>query len=122
MSISYNIDGRPVVRISRRLYALMLFNLICAMIVLTSWTAIALYVVEPLEWATWMAVSRGYEIGDVFRYPFAVLWLWPLAGAGGAWFAMKSEKKALAYTCALLPLTILAMIIAWYYLTPINWH
>lgn len=122
MLISYYEDGSVHNPPTRRLQLVMLANCLFAGLVLSSWTLISLFVVGPLEWATWMPVSRGNSIEEAIRYPFCILWLWPLLGVAGAWLANKSGKVGLAYICAALPLVIMSLIFGWFYLVPIDWQ
>lgn len=123
MSISYHSDGTPVIRSrSGRLLALMAFNATFAGIMLTAWTAVALFVAEPLSWATWMPVYQTVNMEQVIRYPFVVLWLWPLMGIAGGWLAVRCGRPAIAYACVALPMVVLALVFGWYYLTPADWR
>ncbi len=97
---------------------LMLVNAVIAMTVLFAWTAISLYIVEPIAWATWMPVRRGTSLEELFEYPFMLLWLMPLAGVAGAWLALKSGRRTFALTCLALPVALLALIFGWYYGAP----
>jgi hypothetical protein len=97
---------------------LMVANAVVAMTVLFAWTAVSLYIVEPIAWATWMPVRRGTTFEDLFDYPFVMLWFMPAAGIVGAWLAQKFGHRALALTCVVLPLTLLGLIFGWFYLAP----
>jgi hypothetical protein len=97
---------------------LMLAYAVVAMTVLFAWTAISLYLVEPIAWATWMPVRRGTSFEDLFEYPFVMLWLMPTAGIAGAWISLKLGRRALAITCVTLPIALLALIIGWYNFAP----
>lgn len=97
---------------------LMLANAVVAMTVLFAWTAVSLYIVEPIAWATWMPVRRGTTFEDLFEYPFVMLWFMPAAGIFGAWLALKIGRRALAISCVTLPLGLLGLIFGWYYLAP----
>lgn len=123
MSISYYSDGTTVVRPrSRRLLVMMAFNAVFAIVMLTAWTAVALFVAEPLSWATWMPVYQTVSVDQVLRYPFVVLWLWPLMGIAGGWLATKCGRPAIALACVALPMVVLAIVFGWYYLTPPDWR
>jgi hypothetical protein len=97
---------------------LMLVNAVIAMTVLFAWTAISLYIVEPIAWATWMPVRRGTSFEELFEYPFVLLWLMPLAGIAGAWLGLKFGRRTFAMTCAILPVLLLALIFGWFYGAP----
>jgi hypothetical protein len=97
----------------------MLVNAVVAMTVLFAWTAVSLYIVEPIAWATWMPVRRGSTFEDLFEYPFVLLWPGPALGIAGAWMALKFGKRALALTCVGLPLGLMCLIVAWYYMAPV---
>ena len=97
---------------------LMLVNVIVAMTVLFAWTAISLYIVEPIAWATWMPVRRGTSFEELFEYPFVMLWLMPLAGNAGAWLGLKFGRRNFALACLILPVALLGLIFGWYYGAP----
>ena len=97
---------------------LMLVNAVIAMTVLFAWTAISLYIVEPIAWATWMPVRRGTSFEELFEYPFVLLWLMPLAGVAGAWLGLKFGRRAMALTILILPVALLGLIFGWYYGAP----
>ena len=119
MTISYYGDeARAPIQPSGTMTFLMLANAVVAMTVLFAWTAISLYIVEPIAWATWMPVRRGTTFEDLFEYPFVMLWFMPAAGIAGAWLALKLGRRALAITCVMLPLMLLGLIFGWYYLAP----
>ncbi len=119
MTISYYDDeARAPITPSGTMTVLMLANAVIAMTVLFAWTAISLYLVEPIAWATWMPVRRGTSFEDLFEYPFVMLWLMPAAGIAGAWISLKLGRRALAITCVTLPIALLALIIGWYNFAP----
>jgi hypothetical protein len=97
---------------------LMLVNAVIAMTVLFAWTAISLYIVEPIAWATWMPVRRGTSFEELFEYPFMLLWLMPLAGVAGAWVGLKFGRRTFALTCLILPVALLGLIFGWFYGAP----
>lgn len=119
MTISYYGDeARAPVPASGPMTFLMLTNAVVAITVLFAWTAVSLYIVEPIAWATWMPVRRGTTFDDLFEYPFVLLWLGPALGIAGAWMSLKFGKRALALTCVSLPLGMMCLILGWYYLAP----
>ncbi len=119
MTISYYGDeARAPIPASGVMTTLMLANAVVAMTVLFAWTAVSLYIVEPIAWATWMPVRRGTTFEDLFEYPFVLLWLMPAAGIVGAWMSLKLGRRALAITCVVLPLALLSLIFGWYHLAP----
>ncbi|HWV79976.1 MAG TPA: hypothetical protein VNZ50_00975 [Hyphomicrobiaceae bacterium] len=119
MTISYYGDeSRAPITPSGTMTFLMLANAVVAMTVLFAWTAVSLYIVEPIAWATWMPVRRGTTFEDLFEYPFVMLWFMPAAGIFGAWLALKIGRRALAISCVTLPLGLLGLIFGWYYLAP----
>lgn len=123
MSISYSSDGRHVSRHkSRTLMSLIAINAAFAFVMLFAWKIASLFVIEPLTWATWMPVYRGSGLEDVVRYPFVLLWLWPIMGAAGAWFSANLGKQPVAFAFASLPIVILSLVFGWYYLTPPDWR
>jgi hypothetical protein len=114
----YGDEAHAPTQPSRILIFLMVANAVVAMTVLFAWTAVSLYIVEPIAWATWMPVRRGTTFEDLFDYPFVMLWFMPAAGIVGAWLAQKFGHRALALTCVVLPLTLLSLIFGWFYLAP----
>ena len=119
MTISYYDDGpRAPIPVSGFMTFLMLTNAVIAMTVLFAWTAISLYIVEPVLWATWMPVRRGTSFENLFEYPFMLLWFMPAGGAACAWLALKAGRWGLALTGVLMPLVILSLIFGWYHLAP----
>jgi len=123
MLINYYEDGAAApVRDSRLLLMLMSANGLLTTAIVFAWTYVALVIEEPLEWATWMPVSRGDGISGLLVYPFLLLWGLPLLGAFGAWLSMQGGRKALAYAFVSVPLVMLAMVLGWYYLAPGDWH
>ncbi len=122
MTISYyGGEARAPIPASGFMTSLMLANAVVAMTVLFAWTAVSLYIVEPVAWATWMPVRRGTTFEDLFEYPFVLLWLMPAAGIAGAWASLKFGRRALALTCVALPLALLSFIFGWYHLAPPNY-
>ncbi len=119
MTISYYGDeARAPIQPSGVMTFLMLANAVVAMTVLFAWTAVSLYIVEPIAWATWMPVRRGTTFEDLFEYPFVMLWLMPAVGIGGAWFALKLGRRFLALSSVMLPIALLALIFGWYHFAP----
>ncbi len=124
MSISYANDEAPVIykRTPLTLVGLMVANATFSFVILFSWRLVELFVSEPLSWATWVPVYRGSSYEDIFRYPFVVLWLWPLIGIFGAWISLKTARFPLAFAFASTPVAVLALVFGWFYLTPQGWH
>lgn len=123
MLINYYEDGGEApARTPRCMIALMTANALFAGAIVFAWTYVALFVAEPMSWATWMPVSRGYGLLGVFDYPFIMLWGMPLMGVFGAWISMQSRHKTLAFAFVGVPLVMLALVMGWFYLTPADWH
>jgi hypothetical protein len=123
VTISYYDAGlRAPIRPTAFMTFLMLVNTVIAMTVLFAWTAISLYIVEPIAWATWMPVRRGTTFEELFEYPFVVLWLMPMSGVAGAWVALKAGRRSLALTCLILPVAFLGLIFGWFYGAPENYR
>ena len=122
MSISYDLDGNGAPKAwSKTLLVLMGINGIFALAMLCAWTFLSLFVAEPLSWATWMRVTRGYGMMEIFDYPFVLLWLLPGAGMATAWVASQTRKWAMAYAALSLPIVILGFVFGWFYLAPPDW-
>ena len=118
------IDSAPEpVRIKRhRLQTMLqLINLGFVVVIISAWTFVALFVTEPIGWATWAPLSRGWRPG-MLEYPFTLLWGLPVAGVAAAWLAQKNNFKALSYALLTFPILILGLIFGWYYLAPVEWH
>lgn len=123
MLINYYEDGAAApVRTSRLLLTLMMVNSLFSTAIVFAWTYIALVLAEPLEWATWMPVSRGYGLSGLLEYPFVTLWVLPLFGIFGAWMSMQAGRRVLAYAFVGVPLVMLALVMGWYHLVPSDWH
>lgn len=123
MLISYYEDGSDAPKKTSFLMgALMVTNGLFATGILFAWTYLSLFVAEPLAWATWMPISRGYGIMGLVEYPFIMLWLMPLIGIFGGWVSLKGGHKAGAYAFVAVPVAMLLLILGWYYLTPSDWH
>ena len=123
MLINYYEDGSAApVRTSRIMVTLMALNGIFSSAILFAWTYIALFVAEPLSWATWMPISRGYGFTGVLDYPFVMLWVMPLIGVFGAWVSLQGGRKPLAYTFVAVPLVMLGLVMGWFHLAPPDWH
>ncbi|MGE0769332.1 MAG: hypothetical protein AB7L90_23065 [Hyphomicrobiaceae bacterium] len=123
MLINYYEDGGVApVRTSRLVVTLMMINALFSIAIVFAWTYVALILSEPIAWATWMPVSRGFGLAGVLEYPFVMLWSLPLLGVLGAWLSMQAGRKTLAYAFVGVPLVMLALVMGWYYLTPGDWH
>jgi len=97
-------------------------NGLVAGVILFAWTYVALFVAEPLSWAVWRPVQRGYGLTGVLEYPFIMFWLLPLVGIFGAWVSLKSGNKTIAYAFVAVPLAMLMLVMGWFYLAPTDWH
>lgn len=123
MLISYYEDGKVAPKqASRGLGAMVLLNASLSLGILFAWTYLSMFVAEPVAWATWMPVSRGYGFNGIFDYPFVMLWMMPLIGICGTWLSLKSTRLTLAYAFALVPLAMLFLIVGWFYLAPPDWR
>jgi hypothetical protein len=104
---------------TRVLLALLIVNATFAAATVFWWTVLSVFVAEPIEWATWQGISSRPDLTD---YPFVLLWLLPTAGVVAAWMAWRANNVRLACRMAMFPIVLLGLIIAWYYLTPPDWH
>lgn len=107
-------DTRPIT-------ALMVINAIFASTVLTAWTVIAVFVAEPISWATWAPLSPGSQ-PDLFDYPFVLLWGLPLSGIFVSWVANKFYSRTIAYLGSLSPILVLSLVICYFYFVPVQYH
>jgi hypothetical protein len=108
--------NRALVRI------LSLANLAFASLVLLSWTAISMFVTEPIEWATWRGFQSVKTWEGVFAYPYVMLWAVPLGAVFGSWVAEKMKKWKLAAGFVLVPVIYFGLTIAMYYIVPGGAH
>ncbi len=123
MLITYYQDGSRATRQFAPILSLFLtLNSLFSFCILFAWTYISYIVSEPLSWATWMPINRGYGLLGVLEYPFVLLWLFPLIGVAGAWTAVKARKTTLAYSFAAIPVVTLLLIFGWYYMAPPDWR
>lgn len=123
MLITYYEDGTAVPKRASMLMALLMgANALFAAGIVFAWTYLALFVAEPLAWATWMPINRGYGLLGLVEYPFMMLWIMPLIGVCGAWVCLKSGQKTFAYAFVGVPLVMLALVLGWFYLTPAGWR
>ncbi|MEL6372810.1 MAG: hypothetical protein AAFR04_02455 [Pseudomonadota bacterium] len=108
-------------RDDRPLLVLIIANCIFAGLVLFAWTAIALFVAEPISWATWAPLSSGSR-PELFEYPFVMLWLMPLGGATAAWMTKSIQGVRWAYLSAIVPILLLSITFGYYYMVPQQFH
>jgi hypothetical protein len=104
---------------SRFLLGLVMIDGVFAMLALLWWHLMSVFLAEPMRWATWAAVPPKPAMLD---YPFLLLWLLPSAGICAAWFAKKARHERLACWFAVFPILYLGILVAWFYLTPLEWH
>jgi len=110
-------EGRR--RSDRLVYVPMAINLIFACTCFLWWGTMAVFVAEPLSWATWAPVSAA---PDVFEFPFVLMWGLPLAATCLAWLAQKIDTERTAFGFASFPIILIGTMIGWYYLAPKAWH
>lgn len=123
MLISYDMDGKSARRRwSKPMLLLAGINSLVAVTMLAGWTFVSLFIAEPIEWATWMRVSRGSNFMDAFDYPFVLLWALPAGGITLAWIGTQSSKRGMAYASLTMPMVILGFMVGWFYLTPETWR
>ena len=123
MLITYYEDGRTIARrVPWPMLSLMIGNAFFASGIVFAWTYLALFVAEPLAWATWMPITRGYGLVGLLEYPFVTLWLLPLIGIFGSWLSLKGGHNVMAYAFVGVPLIMLCLVLGWFYLTPSEWH
>jgi hypothetical protein len=123
MATSYNSPNFNARPLPRRVRLLMLLNAAFGAAVLSAWTYVAVFLAEPIAWATWIRVYKsGNLLIDFFEYPFFMLWAVPLGAICGAWVAVKARMNQLAFSCALFPLLGLSLVVTWYHLAPPEWR
>lgn len=93
-------------------------NLLFAAACIFLWAVLAVFVEDPMRWATSYGIGSRPELLD---YPFVLLWLMPVGGACAAWVAQKANRMALAYVLVCYPLAFFGLVVGWYYLAPPSW-
>ena len=106
---------------ARPLLCLMAVSACFSASVLFAWTIISVFVAEPISWATWAPLRIGSQPG-LLDYPFILLWGLPLAGVFFAWIAKNVYQPKWAYFAVTTPMLILAMVFAYFYLVPLQYH
>lgn len=99
-----------------------MLNALLSLGILFAWTYVSMFVAEPLAWATWMPINRGYGFNGIFDYPFLMLWLLPIVGICGAWVGLKSGRQVLSYAFVGIPPVMLFLVTGWFYLAPPDWR
>ena len=123
MSITYISNGVRARPLPRGVRLLLILNVIFSAAVLSAWTYVAMFLAEPIAWATWIRVYRsGNILYDFFEYPFVMLWALPMGAICSAWMAVKADRDRLAFSCALFPVLGLSLVVAWYHLAPPEWR
>lgn len=92
---------------------LILCNLAFAGTTVFAWAIVALFVAEPISWATWSSLGTHSRPG-LFEYPFVLLWMLPIIGASIAWLSDRFKLKRLSRLSAIFPLSLIGLAIAWY--------
>lgn len=123
MLISYYEDGAVAPKRTSPFLALLIgLNGLFSGGIVFAWTYLALFVAEPLAWATWMPITRGQGVTGLIDYPFVMLWVMPLLGIFGTWISLKGGNKPVAYAFVGVPLVMLLLVLGWFHLTPSDWH
>jgi hypothetical protein len=123
MAISYISEAAHLSERQRRLLNLCgIVNASFAVVVLLAWSSVQLYLIEPIEWATWRPITRSQDLMSLGEYPFVILWLLPLLGMFGGFIFGAAGKSKQAYFCATTPIILIAGILCWYYFLPQDWH
>ena len=122
MAISYHVNGKAAGQLPRPMRVIIMINATFAAAMLSAWTYVAVYVSQPIAWATWFTVYRTGEILDIFDYPFILLWGLPFGAILAAWLAERLSMRGLAYTCVTIPVLMHGTIFAWFYLAPPEWR
>jgi hypothetical protein len=112
-------DNKRRRRNSRFLALLFAINGLFVAGVLLWWHGLAIYMSEPVRWATWQAMGPRPSILD---YPFFLLWTLPAGAVLCSWFAKKFGNMRMACGVAFFPVFYLGLILGWFYLAPSEWH
>ncbi|MEZ5850954.1 MAG: hypothetical protein R3D68_09950 [Hyphomicrobiaceae bacterium] len=123
MGISYISEKSHLSEGQRHLLNVLgIVNTSFAVVVLLAWSSVQLFLMEPIEWATWQPITRTQDLASLGEYPFVILWLLPLLGMFGGMVFGASGKSKQAYFCATTPIILISGILAWYYFLPQEWH
>ena len=88
-------------------------NLAFAGTTVFAWAMIAIFVAEPISWATWSHVGIHSRPG-LLEYPFILLWLLPSVGTGIAWICDRLTLRKLSRFTVLFPLLLIGLSVAWF--------
>lgn len=122
MSISYYTNGDGPRQLPTPLRAIISLNLIFGTTVLSAWTSVAAYIVEPIAWMTGFRVYPSDDLLSLVEYPFVLHWGLPFGAIPAAWVACNAKLRSVAYASAVLPIVLYGSMFAWYHLAPITWR
>lgn len=122
MTISYYANGTVPRPLPGPMRLMLLVNATFGAAILTAWTYMAVFLAEPIAWATWFRVYRANSFIEMLEYPFVMLWLPPLACVCTAWIAEKAYKRTLAYALVMTPLLMNSLIVGWFHFAPPEWR
>ena len=101
---------------------LVVVNLMFAALVLGAWWLVAGLVADPISWATWQALPEAPTWEQAARYPYLMLWAFPVLCVWAAWVAREMHRRKLSVGIALVPVLSFGVTIAWFHLAPTHWH
>jgi hypothetical protein len=94
---------------------LLLLNAWFVVLSLFWWKELAVFMADPLQWATWQHVSPR---AGILEYPVVLLWALPLTGSAAAWVMKKGNQTQLALWMASFPLLYISTLIACFHVIP----
>lgn len=78
------------------------------------WSVMALYLADPISWATWTSLGSVAHRPDLLEYPYVMLWGLPLLGSGVGMLNNFLGFHRLANVAAAFPLALFAFtIMSW---------
>ena len=96
-------------------------NLAVCVVVLFSWPLVGPLLANPISAAADASLD-GTITPSIIDYPYVVLWLLPMLGAVGAWFASNLGHQTLARFLAAYPLLLILSSCGWYWYLSGTYH
>ncbi len=116
MTIKYRENWRyrnlPVVR------ALLATNLLFAVAILVAWQMTLMVVLGPLGWAADQAIPSALTLDNLLAYPLLVFWAGPALATATGWVLLRGERYRAAFGVLMLPVLVMALLVAVYILVP----
>ena len=103
--------------LDRRLYVVSALNVCFVGLTLSTWSILFPLVAGPLRWGTGQIVPSNPEALD---YPYAVLWILPVAATLAAFVLRREGQRPLAVLVAAAPLLFLVILIVVFNVVPVR--